>query len=64
MCQEDIVNYLIKKRGVPVDIVELCRVIPANRKSISKSCASLRKSKEVKSTQVKQKNFVKFIYFV
>lgn len=63
MCQQDILNYLKKKRE-PVDMQELIMNIPANRASISRNCRRLRESNEVKYKKKKEKSYEKFFYFI
>ena len=62
MCQEEILNYL-KKRKRPVDIRELLINIKANRASISRGCRRLRETKEVKYRRKKVGSYIKYIYY-
>ena len=64
MCQQQIINYLEKRKGKEVDINELLRAIPANRGNISRACAKMAKYREIKIRQVKQGPFVRFMFSV
>lgn len=64
MCQQEVINYLKKRRGKDVDIQELMRVIPANRISISRSCRKLAEYQEIKVKQVRQGPFIKFLFSI
>jgi len=63
MCQQEIINYLKKRKG-PVDMRELIVNLPANRASISRGCRRLRETREVKFKKQKIKSYEKFIYFM
>lgn len=63
MCQQEIMNYLSKKRK-PVDMKELIINIPANRASISRGCRKLRENNEIGFKKQKIKSYEKFLYFM
>jgi len=64
MCQQQIIKYLIKQSGKPVDIISLCRSIPSNRQSISRACRTLVRFKEIEVKKVKEKNFEKNVFYI
>jgi hypothetical protein len=67
MSQSDIIKYLIqqkRRKRENIDIVELIRVIPANRGNISRACRKLRENKEIKSKPIKKGCFVKYVYSI
>ena len=59
MCQDKIINYILKVKR-PVDINELCRVIPVNRQNISRACQQLAKYNEIKVKPIKCIGGIKF----
>lgn len=61
MCQSEITKYLLKTRR-PVDINELCRVIPANRQTISRACQQMAKYREIKVQKVRAMGGIKFLF--
>jgi predicted transcriptional regulator len=61
MCQDEIINYLIKRRK-PALMQELCANISCNRASISRSCRTLIKTKELKKRKIKEGFHVKYLY--
>jgi hypothetical protein len=61
MCQQEIYNYLKKKRGKEVTINELMLVIPANRPNISNACRKMAQRKEIKVRAVKEGPFTRFL---
>lgn len=63
MSQTEVLRYL-RSKGRPVDMQELLRAIPCNRATISKACAKLRKSKEVRFKKQKIKSYEKYFYFI
>jgi hypothetical protein len=64
MCQEEIYNYLKKKRGKEVTINELMLVIPANRAGITTACRKMAQRKEIKVRPVKEGPFTRFLLSV
>ena len=64
MCQQEIIKYLLRKRGKEVDINELLRNIPANRTSISRACRVMGDHREIRIRKVKQGPFVRFMFSV
>jgi len=64
MSQEQIIKYLVNRKGKHVDIVELCSNLNINRSNITRACKKLRENNEIKFKKVKNKNFNKFIYSV
>jgi hypothetical protein len=63
MCQQEILNYLNKKRK-PILMKDLCLVIPANRQNISRACSGMVKRKELTKKKIRDGNFIKFLYAV
>lgn len=63
MCQDKIIKYILKVKR-PVDINELCRVIPANRQNISRACQQLSKYNEIKVKPIKCIGGIKFWFFL
>jgi uncharacterized membrane protein len=64
MCQEQIINYLEKRKGREVDINELIRAIPISRAAISRACRRMVKFNEIKIRPVKQGSFTRFMFSV
>lgn len=62
MCQDQVFNYLKRKRGKQVDINELMRVIPVSRQNISRACATMIRFKEIKVQQVKTMGGIKYLF--
>ena len=61
MCQDKITKYLLKVKR-PVDINELCRVVPVNRQNISRACQQLAKYNEIKVQRIRAIGGVKFLF--
>jgi hypothetical protein len=61
MCQQEIYNYLKKKRGKEVTINELMLVIPANRGNISAACRKMAQRKEIRVRPVREGPFTRFL---
>lgn len=64
MCQEQVIRYLEKKKGQPVDINELLRVIPSNRGNISRACRTMVEHREIKIQKVREGPFTRFLFSV
>lgn len=62
MCQEQVINYLKKRRGRQVDINELMRNIPVSRPNISRACSRLAKFREIRVEQVRTMGGIKFLF--
>jgi len=64
MSQEEIIKFL-KKVNRPVDIKELMINFPTkSRVILSRNCRILRKYNEVKFKKVKEKYYLKYIYYL
>lgn len=62
MCQEQVINYLKKRRGRKVDINELMRVIPVSRQNISRACSRLAKFREIRVEQIRTMGGIKYLF--
>lgn len=59
MAQQEIVNYLLKKRGQFVSLPDLCNALTnhANRTNITRACKKMQKYGELETVHVKINNF-------
>lgn len=64
MCQSEVVNYLKRKRGKEVSIVELMAVIPVGRPAITRSCRRLVDFKEIRVRKIKTGPSVKHLFSI
>jgi DNA-binding MarR family transcriptional regulator len=59
MAQQEIMNYLCKKRQST--ITELSFVLKINRTNVARACRKMEKSKEIKVQRVKEGSFIKHL---
>jgi len=64
MGQEEVINYLILKKGKFVSIPELCKAINVNRSNISRACKILKKNGEVSFKEEKKGSFIRYLFAI
>lgn len=61
MAQDDILKYLIRKRGQLVSLPELAVVLKINRTNISRAVRKLHENREIRIVHSRQGPFVRFL---